>query len=456
MSAPRSVWPNLINVYTDPPMNPQPFANRRARLQSLIGDGVAILPTTMESIRNRDIHHPFRPDSYFWYLTGFPEPEAVLVVVGGASPRSLLFCRARDPEREVWDGFRYGPERAQAEFAFDDCFPISDLDQQLPDLLAGRETIWHTLGCNPVWDQHLGKALEKVRAQARSGKRPPRQIHDLRALLDTLRLIKDSHEIGLLKQAAALTSDAHRRAMQAIRPGMMEYALEAEISHEFRSRGADAHAYQPIVAGGNHACILHYLDNNQPLRNGDLVLVDAGCEKQGYAADITRTFPVNGRFSAIQRDCYDIVLASQQAAIAALKPGNHFMQPHAAALRLLTQGMVDLGLLQGSVDGLIESEAYKPYYMHRTSHWLGLDVHDAGDYMTGMGEQDWTILAHGMVLTVEPGLYIRPGKGVPTHLENIGIRIEDDAWISTEGAEVYTTAPKTVADIESVMAGDRR
>lgn len=425
------------------------FFQRRSRLQSLLGDGVAIIPTAPEVIRNRDAHYPFRPDSYFWYLSGFGEPEAVLVLVGGTEPKSILFCRTKDMERETWDGFRYGPEAAAAEFGFDQAFPISELDKKLPELIADRASLWHTVGANPKWDQRIGEALETVRQQARSGKRAPAHIRDLHATLDSLRLIKDATEIGLMKHAAQITSNAHRRAMQACRPGMMEYALEAEISHEFRHRGSEAHAYTPIVAGGKNACTLHYVGNNQPLHDGELVLIDAGCEWQNYAADITRTFPINGRFSAAQKDCYEIVLASQYAAIAAVKPGNHFMQPHEAALRVLTQGMVDLGLLGGSVDGLIESGAYKPFYMHRTSHWLGLDVHDAGEYKTGKGEQDWTMLQAGMVLTIEPGLYIRPGEGIPKHLENIGIRIEDDALVTDYGVEIYTSAPKTVAEIEA-------
>jgi Xaa-Pro aminopeptidase len=428
-----------------------PFLARREHLLKIIGNGVAIIPTAPEVIRNRDAHYPFRPDSYFWYLTGFAEPESVLVLLGGAHPRSILFCRPKDVEREIWDGFRYGPEGAQEVFGFDACFLITELDTQLPQILSDREGLWHTVGCQPAWDQRIGTALEKIREQARSGKRPPAIIHDLRTVLDRMRLVKDAAEIQLMKHAASITSEAHRRAMQQCRPGMMEFALEAEVSHEFRRCGSEAHAYTPIVAGGKNACTLHYVDNCQPLHAGDLVLIDAGCEWQNYAADITRTFPVNGRFSPAQRDCYEIVLASQSAAIEAIKPGNHFMRPHETALRVLTQGMVDLGLLEGSVDGLIESGAYKSFYMHRTSHWLGLDVHDAGDYKTGSGAGDWTELQAGMVLTVEPGLYIRAGENVPKHLANIGVRIEDDALVTECGAEIYTSAPKSIAEIEACM-----
>lgn len=430
-------------------MSLAPFLRRRQALLAHMGNGVAIIPTAPEAIRNRDAHYPFRPDSYFWYLTGFAEPEAVLVLVGGDKPRSILYCRSKDVEREIWDGFRYGPDAAKTEFWLDEAHPISLLDEQLPDLLADRETLWHTLGTDPAWDQRLGKALEVVRQQARAGKRAPTVVRDLRASLDAMRRVKSTSEIALMQTAADITSDAHRRGMLACQPGMMEYALEAEFTHEFRRRGSDAHAYTPIVAGGAGACTLHYVSNNQPLRDGDLVLIDAGCEWQCYAADITRTFPVNGRFSAVQKDCYEIVLAAQLAAIDAVRPLSHFMHPHEAALRVLTQGMVDLGLLQGNVDGLIESGAYKPFYMHRTSHWLGLDVHDAGEYKDADG--NWAELQPGMVLTIEPGLYIRPGEDVPKHLENIGIRIEDDVLVTEIGQRVMTSAPKTVADIESLM-----
>lgn len=425
------------------------FLARRRRLQALLGDGIAIIPTAPEVIRNRDAHYPYRPDSDFWYLTGFPEPEAVLVLVGGKRPRSILFCRPKHLEREIWDGFRYGPTAAAKTFEFDAAYPIEQLTARLPKLLANREMLWHSLGVSPDWDQRLGKALDTVRQHTRSGQRPPEKIHDLRTVLDALRSIKDAAEIEQMKTAAQLTSDAHCRAMKVCQPGMMEYALEAELTYEFRRRGADAHAYTPIVAGGSNACVLHYVANNQTLKDGDLVLIDAGCEWKSYAADITRTFPVNGRFSAAQRDCYEIVLSAQQAAIEAIRPGVSFMAPHEAALRILVQGMLDLGLLKGTRDGLIESEAYKPFYMHRTSHWLGLDVHDVGPYKDTKGQ--WLTLVPGQVLTVEPGLYLRAGEGVPDALAGIGIRIEDDVRVTETGAEVYTTAPKTVAEIEGLM-----
>ena len=424
------------------------YAARRQSLLRLIGDGVAVIPTAPEQVRNRDSHYPYRFDSYFWYLSGFAEPEAVIVLVGGVEPRSILFCRDKNEEREIWEGFRYGPVAAREAFGFDEAFSFSEFETQLPELLANRDVLWHAIGHDAAWDARIIGALNTVRAQVRAGKRAPAEIRDLRAPLDRMRLLKDAEERAIMRRAADITSAGHARAMQACRPGLAEYALEAELSYVFRQQGADGHAYSPIVAGGANACVLHYIDNNQPLAEDALVLIDAGCELQGYASDITRTFPVSGRFSAVQRDVYEIVLAAQQAAIAAIKPGAPFIAYHDAALRVLVQGMVDLKLLSGSIDGLIASEAYKPFYMHRTGHWLGLDVHDAGEYKSG---EQWVALQEGMALTVEPGLYIRPGENVPAALHGIGIRIEDDVFVTADGAEVYTTAPKTVAEIEAAM-----
>ena len=432
-------------------MKHEPYSTRRTALLKHIGDGVAIIPTAPERIRNRDSHHPYRFDSYFWYLTGFPEPEAVIVLIGGKEPRSILFCREKDEEREVWNGFRYGPHAAREAFGFDEAFAYDELESLLPDLIANRDALWHALGHDAAWDAKIVSALNAVRAQARAGKRAPAHIRDLREPLDRMRLIKDAHELDIMRRAATITSAGHARAMHACRPGMAEYELEAELSYEFRKRGASGHSYSPIVAGGANACVLHYVENDKLLINKTLVLIDAGCELEGYAADITRTFPVNGRFSGPQRDAYEIVLAAQLAAIAAIRPGVPFIAYHDAALRVLVQGMVDLGLLAGDIDGLIESEAYKPFYMHRTGHWLGLDVHDAGEYKSG---DEWIALASGMTLTVEPGLYIRPGENIPEHLHGIGIRIEDDVLVTPVGAEVYTSAPKTVAEIEDVMRHD--
>jgi Xaa-Pro aminopeptidase len=431
-------------------MKHQPYSSRRQQILAQLGDGVAVIPTAPERVRNRDSHHPYRFDSYFWYLSGFPEPEAVVVLVGGNAPKAILFCREKSEERETWDGFRYGPEAARDAFGFDEAYPITDLEQKLPELIANRSTLWHSLGHDAEWDAKIAAALNAVRAQSRSGKRAPGEMRDLRGLLDRMRLTKDAHEMAIMRRAADIASAGHARAMRACQPGMAEYELEAELSYEFRKRGADGHAYTPIVAGGANACILHYVENDKLLADHTLVLIDAGCELGGYASDITRTFPVGGRFTPAQRDVYEIVLAAQNAAIAAVKPGAPFMAYHDAALRVLTQGLIDLKLLTGEVDGAIESEAYKPFYMHRTGHWLGLDVHDAGEYKTG---EDWVALAPGMTLTVEPGLYIRPGANVPQHLHGIGIRIEDDVFVTPEGCDVYTTAPKTVAEIEEVMRG---
>lgn len=429
-----------------------PFAARRARLLQTMGHGVAIIPTAPEHARNRDSHYPYRFDSYFWHLTGFAEPEAVLVLIAGATPRSVLFCREKNEEREIWDGLRLGPAAAPAKLGIDEAWPIDELEQRLPPLLANQPTLFHSFGHDAGWDQRITATLNAVRAQARSGVKAPSVIHDLRAVLDPLRLVKDEHEIATMRRAATISSAAHRRAMQVTRPGLFEYQLEAEFLYDFRRNGAQAPAYGSIVAGGAGACILHYVENDQPLKDGELVLIDAGCEVDGYASDITRTFPVNGRFSPAQRDVYEITLAAQLAAIAAIRPGATFDDPHQAALQVLVQGMLDLKLLSGSLAGAIESESYKRFYMHRTSHWLGLDVHDAGDYKDDAG--NWLKLQPGMVLTIEPGFYIRAAADIPAELHNIGIRIEDDALVTADGCDIYTTAPKTVADIEETMRHD--
>ena len=427
------------------------FLARRKRLLQTIGSGVAVIPTAPEVVRNRDAHYPYRFDSYFWYLSGFPEPEAVIVLIGGKKPKSILFCRDKHEEREIWDGYRYGPKAAKSAFGFDAAYSIEQLDKKLPELLVDRDTLWHAIGHDADWDARIARALNEVRAQARAGKRAPRAVHDLRAELDAMRLVKDEAELAIMQRAADIASAGHARAMHACRPGMAEYELEAELSYEFRKRGADGHAYSPIVAGGANACVLHYVDNNKLLNDHTLVLIDAGCEVEGYAADITRTFPVSGRFTPAQKDVYEIVLAAQAAAIAATAPGRHFMEAHDAAVRVLTQGLVDLKLLTGNVDTLIEKGDFRRFYMHRTGHWLGLDVHDAGEYKIG---DDWTTLQPGMTVTVEPGLYIRPGADIPAELAGIGIRIEDDVRVTADGCNVYTTAPKTVAEIEEVMRHD--
>ena len=425
------------------------YARRRARLAARLGNGVAIVPTAPECLRNRDAHYPYRYDSYFYYLTGFREPEAVLVLVGGETPRSMLFCREKNAEREIWDGFRYGPEAAREAFAFDEACSITELDARMPDLLADRPAVQVHLGSDPLWDGRVLGWVNAVRGRARSGVAAPGDLRDVRVLLDEMRLIKDGHEVALMRRAGDISAAAHRLAMQAARPGVAEYAVEAVLQHEFRRCGAQAPAYTPIVAGGVNACVLHYVENNATLADGDLLLIDAGCELDGYASDITRTFPVNGRFSGPQRDVYELVLAAQAAAIAVVKPGAHWNAPHDAAVAVLAQGFIDLKLLGGTLDAVLEQESYKQFYMHRTGHWLGLDVHDAGEYKTG-GE--WRELQPGMVLTVEPGCYIRPGPGVPEAFAHIGIRIEDDALVTVGGCEILSAAaPKNVADIEALM-----
>jgi Xaa-Pro aminopeptidase len=425
------------------------YRQRRRRVMKAMAEGVMVIATAPEAVRNRDAYYPYRPDSYFWWLTGFPEPEAVVVLVAGKRPRQYLFCREKNTEREIWDGFRWGPKEARDAFGFDAAWPIEQLDRRLPELLENQPQVSYLIGQNSAWDNRVAGWLNSVRDKARSGARAPSTLTDARGLLDEFRLFKDEHELAMMRRAADISAEAHRRAMQASRPGMHEYEIEAELLHAFRQGGSEAPAYTSIVAGGANACILHYVFNNQPLNDGDLLLIDAGAEYAGYAADITRTFPVNGRFGPAQKDAYEIVLAAQAAAIAEVRPGNTWNAPHEAAVRVLVQGMKDLKLLKGRVDGLIESGAYRRFYMHRTGHWLGIDVHDAGEYKAG---GDWRTLQPGMTLTVEPGLYIRPGIGVPRRLNDIGIRIEDDVLVTETGCEVLTAAaPKTVAEIEATM-----
>jgi len=434
-------------------MDITPFSERRRRLCERMAAGIAVIPTAGEKLRNRDTSYPYRADSYFHYLTGFPEPEAVLVLIAGAQPRSLLFCRERDPDKEVWDGFRFGPDAAREQFGFDEAHAIGELDEKLAELVADQPALWYSLGHDAGWDARIVATLNAVRAQARAGKRAPHDIRDVRATLDEMRLIKDAHEVGLLRRAADIAAGAHIRAMRATAPGRHEYEIEAELLHEFRRHGCQYPAYTPIVAAGANACVLHYVDNNRRIGDGELVLIDAGGELDGYASDITRTFPANGRFSGPQADIYDLVLDAQSAAIAAIRPDASFMAAHEAAVKVLAQGMVDMKLLEGSVDGVIESEAYKRFYMHRTGHWMGIDVHDAGEYKAG---EEWRTLVAGMVMTVEPGCYIRAADDVPEAFWNIGVRIEDDVLINAGGCEILThKAPKKIADIEALMRDAR-
>jgi len=428
---------------------------RRDRVIEKMGAGVMILASAPEVIRNRDTHFPYRYDSHFHYLTAFPEPEAVLVLIAGNEPKQILFCREKNMEREIWDGFRFGPEAARERFHFDTTFAYDKLDEELPKLLENQPALHYAIGFDAAWDARMLAWLNRVRSKTRTGITAPSTLLDARAIIDEMRLIKDAHELALMQRAADISAAGHMAAQRACKPGMGEWEIEAELLYHFRKNGCQAPAYTSIVAGGANACVLHYVGNDQPLHDGDLLLIDAAGEYHGYAADITRTFPVNGRFSPPQRDLYEIVLAAQLAAIDAVKPGNTWNMPHDTALRVLTQGLRDLKLLNGELDGLIEQEAYKPFYMHKTGHWLGRDVHDAGEYKIAgeEGKLDWRILQAGMTLTVEPGLYIRPSEEVPKAFWNIGIRIEDDVVVTEQGCHVMTAAAaKSVADIEQAMA----
>jgi Xaa-Pro aminopeptidase len=429
------------------------YRKRRERLARTMQTGIAVIPTAPERLRNRDSHYPYRFDSHFYYLTGFAEPGAALVIVAGEAPKSLLFCRTRSEEREIWEGFRYGPEAARERFGFDAAHPIEALDEALTGLLENQPVLYYPVGDDPEWDARAMKWLNAVRSRVRSGVAAPDRLYDVRALVDDMRVVKDPHEQSIMRRAARIAAAAHRRAMQSVRPGRNEYEIEAELLYEFRRNGAQFPAYSPIVAGGANACVLHYLFNDAPLRDGDLLLIDAGCELDGYASDITRTFPVNGRFSAAQREVYELVLAAQHAAIAQVRPGSEWIAPHDAAVRVLAQGMLDLKLLAGTLDAVLEKESYKRFYMHRTGHWLGLDVHDAGDY--GRSGK-WRALAPGMTLTVEPGLYIRAADDIPERLRDLGVRIEDDVLVTASGCEILTAeAPKSVADIEALTRDAR-
>jgi Xaa-Pro aminopeptidase len=438
-----------------------PYAARRARLcAQMESGGVAILPTAPEVARNSDSDYPYRHDSYFYYLTGFTEPDSVLVLVaarGAEAARAILFCRQKNPEREIWDGFRYGPDGAREAFGFDAAYPIEELDGEMAKLLANAPAAYYALGHSAALDLQMKTWLQNVRRQARSGVTAPATAHDLLAILDEMRLFKDDAEQALMLRAATISGKAHARAMRASRPGMFEYEIEAELLHEFRRSGAQFPAYTPIVASGANACVLHYNANNAQTRDGDLVLIDAGCEFDSYASDITRTYPVNGRFSAPQKLLYQLVLAAQSAALAAVRPGQRYSAIHDAATAVLAQGMLDLGLLDkatiGSAENAIAERAHLQFYMHGTGHWLGLDVHDVGAYRdTKAEDKPSRQLQPGMVLTVEPGIYVRPGPGVPEQFWNIGIRIEDDVLVTPDGASILSeAAPRQIADIEQTM-----
>ena len=427
------------------------FVRRRRELASAIKFGIAVIPTAAERIRNKDAHFPYRFDSYFHYLTGFNEPESVVVVIGGKPSRSILFCRAKHEEREIWDGFRYGPEEAKTQFNFDDTFAIDEIDKILPQLIENKDAIFTPIGIESNWDNKMMGWLNKTRSRAREGITAPASLIDVREILDEMRLIKDPDELNIMRRAAKISAEAHVNAMLATKPEKYEYEIEAELLYHFKKKGSQFPAYTSIVAGGKNACVLHYIENNAVLNDGDLLLIDAGCELDGYASDITRTFPVSGKFSGPQRMIYELVLDAQQAAMEATSRGNSWQAPHDAATKVLAQGFIDLKLCHGSLDKVLENRDYSRYYMHRTGHWLGRDVHDVGNYKD---DGQWRSLEPGMVLTIEPGCYIRSAPDIPEQFWNIGIRIEDDAIVNQDsGCEIITSGvPKTINDIESLMS----
>ena len=456
------------------------YAARRAALAAQLGGkGIAIVPTAPEQMRNRDSDFLYRHDSYFHYLSGFSEPKAWLVITGDG--RTTLFCQPKDTEREIWDGYRLGPADAPSRLGVDAAFSVTELDAQMPRLLDGRDAVWFPFGIHKGLESRVDGWLTSLRGRVRFGALCPEQQRDLCGVLDEMRLVKDAYEQDTMRRAAQISAGAHVRAMQLCarmirdKQDVREYHLDAELLHEFRRHGSQYPAYGSIVAAGANACVLHYRADNAPVRDGELVLIDAGCELDGYASDITRTFPSNGRFTPAQRDLYDLVLASQEAAVAATRAGARFTDPHDASVKVLAQGMLDLGLLDankvGSLEDVIEKRAYFAFYMHRTGHWLGMDVHDCGGYLepSELGKSSERkdaltgetiinrparVLHPGMVLTIEPGIYVRPAAGVPERFHNIGIRIEDDAIVTTDGCELISRGVPVRADeIEALMRG---
>jgi len=429
------------------------YARRRRNLMALMErNSIAIIPSARQLLRSRDTEFPFRQDSDFYYLSGFVEPEAVLVLVPGRDHGEfVVFCRERDPAMEVWHGRRAGPDGICARHGADDAFPIGDIDDILPGLIEGRDRVYYSMGRSSAFDRQIMEWVNTIRGKESSGAVPPGEFTDLDHILHDLRLVKSAAERRLMRKAGEITARAHRRAMQFCRPGQFEYELEGELHHEFVRGGARYPAYLTIVGSGRNACTLHYVENNAKMRDGDLVLVDAGCEYQHYASDVTRTFPVNGRFTPEQRALYEVVLRAHEAAIAEIRAGNHWHQSHDASVTVITEGLVALGLMTGSVEKLIESSAYREFYMHKLGHWLGLDVHDVGDYRVG---EQWRVLESGMAMTVEPGIYVAPDNtAVPRKWRGIGIRIEDDVLVTRDGCEILTSGvPRTVEEIEALMA----
>jgi Xaa-Pro aminopeptidase len=440
-------------------IRPAEYRRRRQALMAMMTPGsIAVVPAASVRLRNRDTEYLFRQDSDFYYLTGFAEPDALLVLSPGREHGEvILFCRDHDARAERFDGERLGPERAAEALGMDDAFPTADVDDILPGMLEGRERIYMTLGGYPELDNKVLHWVNAIRAREAGGAIPPGEFVALKHLLHELRLFKSAAEVRIMREAARITCGAHRRAMAACRPGLTELALEAELMHEFLSNGARAPAYPCIIGSGANACIMHYTDNGAVMRDGDLVLIDAGCEYAHYAADVTRTFPVNGRFSAAQQALYEVVLEANRAAIDACRPGVAFHHPHDVAVRVMVEGLISLRLLAGDPDALIESGQHRTFCPHNTSHWLGSDVHDVGDYRVGGASR---LLEPGMVLTIEPGIYLPPGEAtahLPRRWRGLGVRIEDDVLITRDGHEVLTAeAPKSVADVQRVMKQRRR
>ena len=429
-------------------------SRRRSFMNQMGKNAIAIIPAAKEATRSRDTQYTFRQDSDFSYLTGFPETEATAVLVPGRPQGEfILFCRDKNLQKEIWDGYREGPAGARENYGADDAFPIEDMDDILPGLIEGREKVFFSVAKHPDLDKQLYQWLKHIRAQSRTGASAPGEIVDPDHLLHEMRLIKSASELKVMRNAAKISAQAHCRAMQAARPGMHEYELQAEIEYHFAREGAIAPAYNSIVGSGANACILHYTENRKKMEDGDLVLIDAGAEYLGYAADITRTFPVNGRFSPEQRAIYEIVLDAQEAAIDACRPRSRFNEPHEESVRVITKGLKNLGLLEGRVDSLIKKRAYFDFYMHRAGHWIGMDVHDVGEYKVDGSDSAWREFEAGMVTTIEPGIYIQPdNKNVDKKWRGIGIRIEDDILIRKDGNEVLTGGvPKTVEEIEALM-----
>ena len=434
-------------------MNNTEYKRRRKHLMQIMGeDAVAILPAALVRMRNRDAEFQYRQDSDFHYITGFDEPEAVAVLVPGREHGEyILFCRENDKKMETWNGLRAGQDGAIDKYAADDSFPIDDIDDILPGLLENKEKVYYTMGVHPDFDQQVIKWVNRLREQTRIGIHTPSEFVSLDHQLHDMRLYKSAAEIKVMRKAAKISAKAHVKAMQFCKPGVYEYQLEAELLHTFMHEGARFPAYSSIVGGGKNGCILHYVENNEVLKNGDLVLIDAGAELECYASDISRTFPVNGKYSKEQRALYDIVLAAQYAAIEQVQPGNHWNDPHEAAIEVITQGLIDVGILEGDLETNIEDESYKDFYMHRTGHWLGMDVHDVGDYKV---DNEWRVLEPGMVLTVEPGLYISADhENVAKKWHNIGIRIEDDVLVTKDGYDVLSKdVLKDPDEIETLMS----